>query len=95
MSKPMTKAQLAEQLAGKTGITKRVALNVLDELAAIAYQEAENTFTIPGIAKLSVVERKARMGRNPATGETIHIPARKVVKFKALKACSDGVLGNR
>jgi len=93
MAKPMTKAQIAEHLAEKTGITKKIATQVLDELAALAYREAKNSFTIPGIGKLVVVDRKARKGRNPATGEVIDIPAKKVLKFRLGKACKDAVLG--
>lgn len=92
MAKQMTKSQLASELAQKTGITKKSADDVLNELATIAYREAENSFTIPGIGKLVVVNRKARMGRNPATGETIHIPAKRALKFRIAKSCSDAVL---
>lgn len=92
MAKQMTKSQLAGELAQKTGITKKSAEDVLNELATIAYREAENSFTIPGIGKLVVVNRKARMGRNPATGETIHIPAKRALKFRIAKSCSDAVL---
>jgi DNA-binding protein HU-beta len=92
MAKQMTKSQLAGELAQKTGITKKSADDVLNELATIAYREAENSFTIPGIGKLVVVNRKARMGRNPATGQTIHIPAKRALKFRIAKSCSDAVL---
>ena len=92
MAKQMTKSQLASELAQKTGITKKSADDVLNELATIAYREAENSFTIPGIGKLVVVNRKARMGRNPATGETIHIPAKRALKFRIAKSCTDAVL---
>jgi DNA-binding protein HU-beta len=92
MAKQITKSQLASELAQKTGITKKSADDVLNELATIAYREAENSFTIPGIGKLVVVNRKARMGRNPATGETIHIPAKRALKFRIAKSCSDVVL---
>ena len=92
MAKQMTKSQLASELAQKTGISKKSADEVLNELATIAYREAENSFTIPGIGKLVVVNRKARMGRNPATGETIHIPAKRALKFRIAKSCSDAVL---
>ena len=63
-----------------------------EKLAALAYAEAKNSFTIPGIGKLVLVNRKARMGRNPATGETIKIPAKKVVKFRVAKAAKDAIL---
>lgn len=92
MAKQMTKSQIAGELAQKTGITKKSAEDVLNELATIAYREAENSFTIPGIGKLVVVNRKARMGRNPATGETIHIPAKRALKFRIAKSCTDAVL---
>ncbi|MGB7293942.1 MAG: HU family DNA-binding protein [Thermodesulfobacteriota bacterium] len=92
MAKQMTKSQLASELAQQTGITKKSADDVLNELATIAYREAENSFTIPGIGKLVVINRKARMGRNPATGETIHIPAKRALKFRIAKSCSDAVL---
>lgn len=92
MAKQMTKSQLAGELAQKTGITKKSAEDVLNELATIAYREADNSFTIPGIGKLVVVNRKARMGRNPATGETIQIPAKRALKFRIAKSCTDAVL---
>jgi len=94
-SKPMTKSQLSTHIAEKAGITKKAATEILDELAAVAYKEAKKNkqFTIPGIGKLVLDRRKARMGRNPATGETIKIAAKKVVKFRVAKACKDVVLG--
>ncbi|MER3447198.1 MAG: DNA-binding protein [Candidatus Dadabacteria bacterium] len=95
MAKPMTKSQIADHLAKKADLTKRTAIQVLDELAALAYKEAKNTFTLPGIGKLVLVNRKARIGRNPATGEEIKIPAKKVVKFRVAKACKDSVLGKK
>lgn len=94
-SKPMTKSQLSTHIAEKAGITKKAATEILNELAAVAYKEAKKNkqFTIPGIGKLVLDRRKARMGRNPATGETIKIAAKKVVKFRVAKACKDAVLG--
>jgi len=91
----MTKAQLADHLAGKAGITKKTAVQILDDLTAVAYKEAKNTFTIPGIGKLVLANRKARMGRNPQTGEAIKIPAKRVVKFRVAKAAKDSILGKR
>ncbi len=93
MAKPMTKSQITEYLAKKADVTKKTAVQILDELATLAHKEAKNTFTIPGVGKLVLVSRKARVGRNPATGETINIPAKKVVKFRVAKACKDAVLG--
>ncbi len=95
MGKPMTKSQIADQVAKKSGITKKAAGQILDDIAALAYKEAKNNFTLPGIGKLVLVNRKARMGRNPQTGEAIKIPAKRVVKFRVAKACKDAVLGKK
>ncbi len=88
----MTKSQTMACLAEKCGLTKAQVSQVMEELATLACAEAKNGFTIPGIGKLVLVDRKARMGRNPATGETIQIPAKTVVKFRIAKACKDAVL---
>lgn len=90
-AKPLTKAQLVAHLAEKTDLPKKQVSDVLTELAETAYKEAKRGFTIPGIGKLVVVKRKARMGRNPATGESIKIPAKTVLKFRIAKACKDAV----
>ncbi len=95
MAKTMTKSQLAEHLAGKSGLTKKAAVQLLDDLATLAYKEAKNTFTLPGIGKLVLANRKARIGRNPQTGEQIKIPAKRVVKFRVAKAAKDAILGRR
>ncbi|MGA7614132.1 MAG: HU family DNA-binding protein [Thermoanaerobaculia bacterium] len=92
-AKPMTKSQVAEHLAEKTGTTKKTAAQFLDELAQLAYKEAKKGFTLPGLGKLVLVQRKARKGRNPATGETIKIPAKRVVKFRVAKPAKDAILG--
>ena len=92
MAKPMTKAQILDHVATKSLITKKTANTVLEEFTKLAYKEAKNSFVIPGIGKLVLAKRKARMGRNPATGETIKIPAKTVVKFRIAKACKDAVL---
>jgi DNA-binding protein HU-beta len=93
MAKALTKSQIAATLAEKTEISKKQAVAVLEELAGLAYKQAKNSFTLPGIGKLVLVNRKARMGRNPATGEAIKIPAKKVVKFRVAKAAKDAILG--
>ena len=90
--KPMTKSQLVAQLAEKADVPKTTVAAILDDLTAIAYKEAKTGFTIPGIGKLGVVKRKARMGRNPATGEAIKIPARQALKFRVAKTCKDAVV---
>lgn len=95
MAKPLTKSDIAKALAEKVEISKKQAVAVLEELTALAYKNAKNTFTLPGIGKLVLVNRKARMGRNPATGEQIQIPAKKVVKFRVAKACKDAILGKK
>jgi DNA-binding protein HU-beta len=95
MAKALTKSQTAAALAEKTGLTKKQSAQFLDELAALAYKNAKNSFVIPGLGKLVLVHRKARMGRNPATGETIQIKAKKVVKFRVAKAAKDAILGSK
>ena len=89
----MSKSQVAATLAERCEISKKQAGMLLEELSNLAYKEAKNSFTLPGIGKLVLVNRKARMGRNPATGEQIKIPAKKVVKFRVAKAAKDAILG--
>lgn len=89
--KPMTKAQIVTTLAERTGLTKKQVTDVLSEMTDLAYKEAKTGFTIPGIGKLVVMNRKARKGRNPATGEAIKIPAKKVLKFRISKAAKDAI----
>ena len=84
--KPLTKAQIISTLAEDTGMSKKEIIAVLEAQTQLAYKEAKSGYTFPGIGKLVVVDRKARMGRNPATGETISIPAKKVLKFRVAKA---------
>lgn len=93
-AKALTKSQIAATIAERTEVTKKTATEMLDLLAELAYKNAksEQGFTIPGIGKLILQKRAARMGRNPATGETIKIPAKKVVKFRVAKACKDALL---
>jgi DNA-binding protein HU-beta len=88
----MTKSQIIAAVADKANISKAQAKDALDGLAALAYEGAEAGFTIPGIGKLVKVHRAARMGRNPATGDTIQIPAKTVLKFRIAKAAKDAVL---
>jgi len=95
MAKAMTKSQIADYIAKKADLKKKVAVQILEDLAALAYKEAKNSFTLPGLGKLVLVNRKARMGRNPQTGEAIKIPAKKVVKFRVAKACKEAVLGKK
>jgi DNA-binding protein HU-beta len=91
----MTKSQMLSHLAEKTGIPKKTAAQFVDELVKLAYREAKNTFTLPGVGKLVLVNRAARMGRNPRTGEAIQIPAKRVVKFRVGKAAKEAILGGK
>ncbi len=93
MAKALTKSQIASEIAEKNSITKKQAVEILEQLAGLAYKHAKDSFTIPGLGKLVLVNRKARTGRNPATGETIQIKAKKVVKFRVAKAAKDAILG--
>ncbi|HLC17742.1 MAG TPA: HU family DNA-binding protein [Thermodesulfobacteriota bacterium] len=95
MAKALTKAKIADYISQKVGVTKKLATEMINHLALLSHREAKNSFTIPGIGKLVLVKRKARMGRNPQTGEAIKIPAKKVVKFRVAKACKDAVLGKK
>ena len=92
-TKPLTKSEIIVKLAEQNDITKKDVSAFLDSLAQLAYKEAKKGFTIPGLGKLVLVKRKARMGRNPATGESISIPAKTVLKFRIAKAAKDAVIG--
>ena len=85
--------EIAAAIAEKAEISKKQATAILEIIAALAYKNAKNSFTLPGLGKLVLVHRKARQGRNPATGETIQIKAKKVVKFRVAKAAKDAILG--
>lgn len=88
----MTKTETVRELSERTSLSKPQVNSVLDELVRLSYKEARNGFTIPGLGKLVLVDRKARMGRNPATGEPIQIPAKRVLKFRIAKQAKDAVL---
>ena len=91
----ISKSETLNRLSEKTQLTKKQVGLVLEELAALAYKEARNGFTFPGVGKLVIVDRKARLGRNPATGETIQIPAKRVLKFRIAKQANDSTLAKR
>lgn len=98
MAKPLTKSQLAAALADKTGITKKQASTALAVIADLAYKNAKNTFTLPGIGKLVVSNRPARkmiMRFGPKAGQEITVPAKRVVKFRVAKAAKDAILGKK
>ena len=90
----MTQTQLVRALGEAAGISNKSAKTAVEALASIAVRETKKSgvFVIPGIGRLVRVDRKARMGRNPATGEAIKIPAKKVVKFRVAKAAKDAVV---
>jgi DNA-binding protein HU-beta len=95
MAKALSKSQIAAAIADKAGISKKQATEILGIIAELAYKNAKNTFTLPGLGKLVLVNRAARIGRNPATGAQINIPAKRVVKFRVAKAAKDAILGSK
>lgn len=88
----MTKSELLTYMAKKSGLSKKAAGEFIQELVFLSYKEAKKAFVFPGLGKLVLVDRKARLGRNPKTGETIQIPAKKVVKFRIAKQAKDAIL---
>jgi DNA-binding protein HU-beta len=95
MAKSMTKSAIITHLAQKTALSKKQVIDVMDHLAALATKEAKNVFVVPNFGRLVLANRKARMGRNPQTGEPIKIPAKRVVKFRLAKPLKDAVLGKK
>ncbi len=95
MAKPATKSQIIAKIADDADITKVQAKAALESLIAQAYKGAKDGFTVPGLGKVVKVKRKARMGRNPATGEQIKIAAKTVLKFRIAKAAKDAILGTK
>jgi DNA-binding protein HU-beta len=92
--KPITKSQIVAYFAKKLELSKKAATSVIDEMAMLAITETKKagSFTLPGIGKLVLSKRKARVGRNPATGEAINIPAKTVVKMRIAKPCKDAIV---
>lgn len=90
----MTKSAMLSALAEKTGLSKKDVTGLVEAMVDMAYKEVKSSgvFVVPGIGKLVKVKRAARMGRNPATGATIQIPAKTVVKFRVAKAAKEAVL---
>jgi DNA-binding protein HU-beta len=95
MAGKLTQTQIVAALSEKTGMAKKDVKGFLAEVADLAHKEAKKNgeFTFPGVGKLVKQKRKARTGRNPATGEPIKIPAKTVLKFRIAKAAKDAVLG--
>lgn len=92
MAKSMTKSAIIAHLAQKTELSKKQVVDVMDQLLSLATKEAKNVFVLPNFGRLVLANRKARMGRNPATGATIKIPAKTVVKFRLAKAFKDSIV---
>src|SRR5438270_3515308 len=92
--KRMTQTAIVRELAETTGINNRVAKQFMESLAELAVRETKKNgvFVLPGIGRLVRADRKARVGRNPATGEAINIPAKKVVKFRVAKAAKEAIV---
>jgi DNA-binding protein HU-beta len=92
--KRMTQSQLVKKIAATCGVSNKDAKSFVDNYAAVAVAETKKSgvFVLPGIGRLVKVDRKARMGRNPATGVAIKIPAKKVVKFRVAKAVKDAIV---
>jgi DNA-binding protein HU-beta len=90
----MSKSQLMAAMAEATGLSKKDVKNFMEKLVEVAYKEVKGAgeFVLPGFGKLVKIHRQARMGRNPATGATIQIPAKTVLKFRVAKAAKDALL---
>jgi DNA-binding protein HU-beta len=90
----MTKSQVVAHLAKKVRIQKKAAATVIEALASLAAKETKSggQFVVPGLGKAVKADRKARMGRNPQTGQPINIPAKTVVKFRLAKAFKDAAV---
>jgi DNA-binding protein HU-beta len=90
----MTQSQIIKELAETCGVNNKVAKQFLETFAEVAVRETKKkgVFILPGIGRLVRQDRKARTGRNPATGESIKIPAKKVVKFRVAKAVKDAIV---
>ena len=85
--KKMTQTAIVKELAETTGVNNKVSKHYLESLADLAVRETKKNgvFIVPGIGRLVRADRKARVGRNPATGKTIQIPASNVPKFAPAK----------
>jgi DNA-binding protein HU-beta len=92
--KRMTQTAIVRELAETAGVNNKVSKHFLDSLAELAVRETKKNgvFVLPGIGRLVRAERKARIGRNPSTGESIKIPAKKVVKFRLAKSVKDAIV---
>jgi DNA-binding protein HU-beta len=93
MASGLTKTQLVRHLAEKVGVNNKQAATFLQTLADTALKETKKNgvFVIPGLGRLVKSNRKARVGRNPQTGEPIKIPAKTVVKFRVAKVAKESI----
>jgi len=90
----MTQTQIITEMSTKSGLSKKQVKEFMTDLTDLAYREAKKgEFALPGLGKLVKQKRKARLGRNPATGAEIKIPAKTVLKFRVAKAAKDSILG--
>jgi len=94
VEKPLTKTEIMAELAESNGMTKEQVAAFLNSLCEMAYREAKRSskFLLPGLGQLKVVHRAARVGRNPATGESVNIPEKLAAKFSLSKTCKDAIL---
>ena len=92
--KAMTKSQIVKHFAEKFELPRKTAAAILQELVDLSVSQTKKigAFTIPGLGKLVKSDRKARMGRNPATNEPIKIPAKTVVKMRLAKSCKESIV---
>ncbi len=96
MAKALTKSEIAAKLAEKVGISKKQVSQFFAAQAELAYKEAKNTFVVPGLGKLVLATRASRemvMRFGPKAGQTVKVPAKKVLKFRVAKAAKDAILG--
>ena len=94
MAKPMTKSQFMAAMADKAGLSKKQVSTMWDMLVEMVYKQTKDAgeCTLPGLGKMQKKHRAARMGRNPATGAQIQIPAKTVLKFRVAKQAKDAIL---
>jgi DNA-binding protein HU-beta len=98
MAKTLSKSQIAAAIADKAGIAKKQASEILEHIAQLAYKNAKNTFTLPGLGKLVLVNRPSRqmtLQFGPKKGQIVTIPPKRVVKFRVAKAAKDAILGTK
>ncbi len=88
----MTKNQIVDELTKRTGVSKVKVAEILDAIAELTYENAKDGFSLPGIGKVVISSRNARVCRNPKTGESINVPAKRVLKFRFSKIAEDKTL---